>query len=115
MTITAVVPRKAYTADGVGTAFTYPFKIIDASEIQVYVNGVLTVSGYMVSGVGDPSGGSVTFTIAPSNGASIILARSTALAQNTDWTANDPDPAESKEQAFDKAMAINQEQAEALG
>lgn len=114
MTITATVPKKAYTAGGVSSVFAYPFKISAATDILVYYNGALLSAGIVVDGVGSVTGGNVTITPIPPNGTKILLVRSTTRSQGTDWTANDPDPAESKENAFDKAMSIDQEQDEIL-
>src|SRR6266446_5733846 len=114
MTVTAVVPKNSYVATG-GTSFPYTFKIFDATEMIVYVDSVQVTTGFTVDGIGSSSGGNVTFSVAPTNGAKILLVRSTIRSQATDWSANDPDPAESKENAFDKLTNIVQEVNEALG
>jgi len=113
MTITATVPKKAYIASG-GAQFAYPFKISASTDLLVYVNTILTTTGFTIDGVGSATGGNVTFAVAPIIGTKITLIRQTTRNQGTDWTANDPDPAESKENAFDKAMGIAQEQDEII-
>src|SRR5258705_410636 len=113
MTITATVPKNPYTASGSGV-FIYSFKISDAADMTVYLDGVQILTGFVVDGVGSETGGTVTITPTPTNGVKVLLARKTGLNQGTDWKANDPDPAESKENAFDKAMSISQEQNEIL-
>lgn len=113
MTIPAQVPKNSYTASGSPT-FIYAFKITDASELLVYVDGLQVVSGLTVTGIGNSAGGTVTISPTPANGLNVTLLRGTIRAQSTDWTANDPDPAEAKEQAFDRGMAIQQEQDEIL-
>lgn len=113
MTITATVPKKGYVASG-GGSFAFPFKVAQAADLSVYRNGVLLTTGVAITGLGDPNGGVVTITPTPAIGDAIWLVRTTVRAQGTDWTANDPDPAESKENAFDKAMSIDQEQDELL-
>lgn len=113
MTITATVPKKAYTASG-GASFAYPFKISAATDLLVYYNGAQILVGFTVDGIGSVTGGNVTFAVTPPNGTKILLVRATTRSQGTDWTANDPDPAESKENAFDKAISIDQEQDEIL-
>lgn len=113
MTITATVPKNSYIAAG-GDTFTYTFKLTAASDMEVYYNGTLIIVGFTITGVGEETGGSVIFTPAPPNGTKIILHRKTTRSQATDWNANDPDPAESKENAFDKSMGVDQEQDEIL-
>lgn len=113
MTITATVPKKGYVASG-GNSFAFPFKVASASDLLVYRNSVLLTTGVTINGLGDPNGGVVVITPTPSVGDTIWLVRATVRSQGTDWTANDPDPAESKENAFDKAMSIDQEQDELL-
>jgi hypothetical protein len=113
MTVTAVTPKNAYTAAG-SPVFPYTFTIFDATEVLVYYNGAQILTGFTVDGVGTVGGGNVTLSPTPPNGTKILLVRQTIRAQGTDWTANDPDPAESKERAFDKAMNIDQEQDDIL-
>lgn len=114
MTITAISPKKGYTAAG-GNTFAYPFKIADVADMLVYQNGILVVTGLSISGAGDPNGGVVTITPTPANGDKILLVRRTTRNQGTNWGPNDPDPAEAKENAFDKSMSVDQEQDEQLG
>lgn len=113
MTLTATVPKKGYTSAG-ETVFAIPFQFADIGDIDVYVNGALITVGFVITGAGIPTGGLCTFAAATTPGDKILLVRSTTRNQGTNWSANDPDPAESKEQAFDKAMGIDQEQDEQL-
>src|SRR5215467_14349504 len=115
MTITAAVPKNLYTASGSNNVFPYTFKIFDATELIVLINGIQIGSGYTVDGIGSSSGGNVTITTGnPVNGTKIALYSRTILSQATDWSANDPDPAESKENAFDKLTKVAQEVREQL-
>lgn len=73
MTLSAVA-RKAgpYAGDGTTTIFAYGFKIFSASDLDVYVDTVLQPSSaYSVTGIGDDSGGNVTFNSAPTSGTTI--------------------------------------------
>ncbi len=112
MTITAVSPRKAYVASGASAVFTIPFKFANASDVLVYYNSTPIVIGFSITGAGDINGGVCTFTAIPPNGTTILFLRATARAQTTAWNPNDPDPAEAKENAFDKSMSIDQEEDE---
>jgi Collagen triple helix repeat (20 copies) len=110
MTIPAeLVPEILYTGDGLQKTFAYPYRILDALDLRVTVNGAL-VSNYTVAGVNQPAGGSITFTIAPVAGAQIELERSTAIVQPLDYIANDNFPAETHELGLDRLTMILQDQ-----
>ena len=68
-----------------------------------------------MSGVGNAGGGTVTFVTAPPTGNTVVLLRITPLTQLTDYTPNDPFPAESHETALDKLTHITQELQEEVG
>ena len=80
MSVNTTTNRIAYVADGVTVGFAYNFKILDATNLLVYLNGVLQTSGYSVSGVLSPTGGAVTFSVAPANGVSVVLLREVDLS-----------------------------------
>ena len=73
MTISTTTNRWSYAGNGVTTVFAYTNKIFAATDLKIYLDGVLQVSGYAVSGVGVVSGGSVTFTPAPANGVAVTI------------------------------------------
>jgi hypothetical protein len=84
MTVPASTPITSYTGNGVTTIFAFGFKILQASDLRVLVNGAV-VTNYTVAGVGSPTGGSITFTVAPANLATIILRRAMPIARGTDF------------------------------
>jgi hypothetical protein len=86
MTVSVQIPYKAHTANGVTTTFSYDFRVRDASTLKVFVNGLQQFSGFSVTGLGVASGGTVVFSTAPANQASILLARVTPLSRATDYT-----------------------------
>jgi hypothetical protein len=115
MTITGTAVRFPYTGNGIATSFPFTGRVFNASDITVYVDGVLQIVGYSVSfNAMPPYGGSVNFTVAPANTAAIVLIRDTPMSQNIDWVENDPDAASNKEDASDKLTNIVQELDEAL-
>lgn len=59
-----VLPYQQYIATLNQTVFPYPFPITQDADLVVVVNGVtqVTDSTYSVSGVGNPTGGNVTFS-----------------------------------------------------
>ena len=118
MTISTTTIKNSYNGDGSTTAFTYTFKITDEDHIEVIIrssNGTETVktitTHYTVSGVGNAGGGTVTFTAGniPISGETVILRRDTPQTQGLDLIENDPLPANSLEDAFDKITSITQE------
>ncbi len=80
-----VSPRVQYTADGVQTQFTYLFPIFEDADLEVYLDTSKQSSGYSTSGAGESGGGSVTFTVAPTNGQLVTLARRLSIQRTSDF------------------------------
>ena len=123
MTISTTTIRNSYSGNGSTTAFAYTFPINTTSEISVIersATGTETVksegSGSTNYGISDngASGGTVTMVTAPASGTTLVLRRNTDLTQETDYVANDPFPAETHEDALDKALMQAQELQEEL-
>jgi len=112
MTISSQTFRWPYTATAAAsTLFPYSNKILDQDDLKVYVSGTLKTIGtdYSVTGVGVAAGGNVSFVVAPSTGASVLLTKDgVEFTQGTDYVANDAFPAESHEDALDKLTNIAQ-------
>ena len=125
MTVSSTTTKNSASGNGSTSAFPYNFKIFSDDDISVIIRTDSTgaevtkdkTTHYTVSGVGDSSGGNVTFTSGniPASGETVVLLRSTARTQLTDYVANDPFPAESHENALDKLTFIAQEIEEELG
>lgn len=123
MTVSSTTTKDSYSGNGSTTVFAYTFKIFDEDDITVILRDDATGSettqtlttNYTLSGVGNTGGGNVTFVTAPATGKTVVLLRSTARTQATDYTPNDPFPAESHEEALDKLTFIAQELEEELG
>lgn len=122
MTVSSTTTKNSYTGDGSTTVFAYGFKIFDDDDITVILRTTATGSeavqtkttDYSVSGVGDTNGGNVTFVTAPPATQTVVFLRSTAQTQLTDYTPNDPFPAEAHEDALDKLTFITQDIQEEL-
>jgi hypothetical protein len=110
MTISSTTNRVSYTGNGVTTAFAFGYKFLADADLKVYKDGTLQTitTHYTVSGAGSDSGGTVTFLAAPANGLEIVILRDPAITQGLDLVENDPLPAESVEDAFDKLTMIAQ-------
>lgn len=61
MTVQNVPPEKRYAANGVSPSYTIPFLLIEAGDLDVYLNGVEVTSGFTITGVGNPTS-TITFT-----------------------------------------------------
>lgn len=118
MTVASTSSKIPYTGNGVTTVFAFPYPFVAASDIQVYVAGVLKTltTDYTISGTAPyPSGANITFVSAPANGASIVIARVVPYTQTLDLVPNDPLPADSVEQRLDLNVMMVQQLLEQLG
>ena len=124
MTISSTTTKNTYSGNGSTTAFAYGFKIFASSDIKVYIRssaGVETLksegsgsANYGISGVGETSGGTVTFVTAPASGETVVLIRDTSQVQSTDYVENDPFSAADHENALDRLTMISQEMQEEM-
>ena len=110
MTVTSETNKAQATGNGVVTVFFYTFQVPEAEWLEVYLDDVLQSTGYTVSGIGAPTGGSVTFTVAPAVGVIVTLLRVVPLTQEVDYRPFDPFPAEVAEGTLDKLTMIDQQQ-----
>jgi len=122
MTISSTTVKNSYNGNGSTSTFSYTFRIFQDSDLQVIIRsstGTETTktltTHYTVSGAGNSSGGSITFTAGniPSSGQTVVIRRNLPQTQSIDYIANDPFPAESHEEGLDRAMmAVQQLQEE---
>ena len=119
MTITSTTTSVAYTGNDVTVAFAVTFPFFgtgSTAELRVIERVIATgaetvktnVTDYTVTG-GQGSTGTVTAMSAPASTVQWIIERDTTKTQETDYTANDPFPAETHEAALDRVTAIAQE------
>ena len=96
MTISSTTVKNSYSGNGSTTAFAYTFKIFANTDLQVIIRsstGTETVktltTHYTVSGVGDASGGNVTFTSGntPASGETVVIRRAVPQTQAIDYIA----------------------------
>ena len=122
MTVSSTTTKVSYNGDGSTTVFAYTYKVFDEDDLTVILRDNTTATetvqtittNYTVSGVGNTGGGNVTFLTAPASGKTVVIRRSSAQTQTTDYTPNDPFPAEAHEDALDKLTLIVQEVQEGL-
>ena len=125
MTVSSTTTKRSASGDGSNDTFSYNFKIFDDDDITVIIRTDSTgaettktkTTHYTVTGVGSASGGNVVFTSGniPASGETVVLLRTTARTQLTDYVANDPFPAATHEDALDKLTFIVQELEEEIG
>jgi len=137
MTVSSTTTKVSYSGNGSTAVFAYTFKIFDAAELTVISRvdstGAETVealnTAYIVDGVENSSGGNVTFKFntgnpsdanysvtdfRPQSGETVVIKRIVGLTQLTDYTPNDPFPADDHEEALDKLTFMAQQQQEQI-
>jgi len=137
MTVSSTTTKVSYSGDGSTAVFAYTFKIFDADELvvltRVDATGVETTetlnTAYIVDGVENANGGNVTFKYntgnpsdpnysvtdyRPQTGETLVIKRIFPLTQTTDYTPNDPFPAEVHEESLDKLTFMSQQQQEEI-
>lgn len=85
-----VNPYIQYVSGSGQTVFPYPFPITQDSDLVVVVGGVAqpTDGGYSLSGVGNDTGGNVTFTSGQTSGTIITLYRDIPIERLTQFSQN---------------------------
>lgn len=112
--------RDDYPANGSTVAFPYTFKIskqefVIVSLVSVDIDGVITNipqildTDYEVDGVGNDTGGNVTFFEAPQEPFTITLIREVAFDQTSVFVRNTPFPSKVLETNYDKLTTQTQE------
>ena len=74
MTVSVQTPIVEYAPNGVTTVFAYPFAVLSEDDLAVAMDGAPVTSGFTVSGIGDESGGSITFSSAPVGTSQVTVA-----------------------------------------
>lgn len=64
MAVPAGPTEVRYVANGVATVYAIPFLVLDSTDLQITLNGVLVTSGFTLTGIGNPTS-TCTFSVAP--------------------------------------------------
>lgn len=119
MTVSTPISRIQYATNGVTTAFPITFIFFDDSTITAaYTDslGVVTTlvltTDYTITG-GDGETGTLTTVSTLASGGTVTIYRVEPYTQTTDFTENDPLPAEDLERVADKAAMRDQQLADA--
>ena len=85
MTVSALVTRNDITATASQTSFTYTFRVLEATDMDVYQNGALLASGYTVNDVGVTTGGTVVLDVGVPVGQIVSLVLAMPLDRTTNY------------------------------
>lgn len=110
--INDVAPRVQYLADGVQSAFTFPFAIFADNDLEVWQDENLQSGGYTVSGAGISTGGTALFATPPTAGTRITLRRRLPIRRTTDYQADGLIRAKTLNDEMDYQVAALQQVAE---
>ena len=102
MTVTALVTRNDITATASQTSFTYTFRVLAATDMDVYQNGVLLSSGYTVNNVGNTTGGTVVLDSGVPAGQIVSLVLAMPLDRTTNYQNSGDFLAADVNEDFDK-------------
>lgn len=116
MTVPTQSPVSNHVGNGVTTSFPYGFKLLDAADITVSVDGVPKVLGidYTVSGVGVEAGGSIAFIAAPAALTAIALVREVTINRVIDYQYQGDFEAVTVNNDFDRIVMMLQDSGLAL-
>ena len=123
MTVSSEISEVSYDTDGVTTAFPVPFYFLANDHLRVWLfyedTGVeidlVLGSSYLVTGAGNPAGGTVTTSTAYPAGPKLRIERVVPITQETAYQRNDPFPERAHERALDKLTMICQQLAGFFG
>lgn len=114
MTVATTTNRVSYSGDGATTVFPFEFSIFEYTDLIVILTDsdgddtTLSLNvDYTVEGT--TNGGNVTLTTAPALGETLTIIRELPITQEVDYVENDSFPAETHEEALDKATMILQQ------
>lgn len=111
MAISEQIPFNSYTGNGVTTVYQYTFKLFVPSDLLVMVNSE-TVTSYSITGIGEETGGSVTFPSPPQTGATVLLQRRIPYNRLTDYQPHGDLLADVLDNDFDRIVCQIQQLAE---
>ncbi|MCK7435892.1 hypothetical protein L8O38_22065, partial [Enterobacter bugandensis] len=108
MAVNAEVPIIEF--NGGATTYTFPFRVIDVSDLKVYVNGSEVTTGFTITLNGD-KGGDVVFAAATPAGKNVVmLRRDTPFKRDTDYQNNGSLLADTIDDDFDRLWLCLQEE-----
>jgi hypothetical protein len=105
-----------YTADNVAVTFPFTFPVYEEDHLTVYLRDITTLelslvdpSDYSVTGIGNDTGGSVVFDVAPVSGNSVVITRQVDITQNLELLNQTGFYPENVEANFDLQTMVDQQ------
>lgn len=111
MTVPVQTPITSHVGNGVSTVFSFGWHCELDTDLVAKVDGIEEdPSGYTVSGLGNDSGGSVTFVTPPAADVPVVLLRRTVIKRDTNYqTAGDFRAQETVNPDFDRIWRAMQD------
>ena len=116
MTISSETSRTEYAGNGATTVFSTVFVFLLNGDVDVILRsaaGVETTwvegTDYTLTGAGTGAAGSVTATVAPASGTTLIIERNLPLTQTLDLPAGGEFPSTEVEKALDRLVMMAQQ------
>lgn len=113
--INDVQPRIHYVADGIQSAFSFPFAIFRDTDLEVWQGDAKLSAGYAVSGAGNSTGGTAILAAPPPPGTGVTLRRRLVVTRTTDFQSDGLIRAKSLNDELDFQVAAIQQVADDLG
>ncbi len=106
MTVENTNTEISYTGNNSVTVFAYDFLTYQNSHLFVYLDDVEQTVGFTVTGIGDDSGGDVTFDVAPLTDVIVKIERIVPYTQLIEYQQYGPFDALSNERGLDLSVML---------
>jgi len=110
-----ISPRVHYVADGVQTAFTFPFPVFEPGDLKLLQDGYPQAWGFSIEGAGRSGGGTLRFAAPPPAGAQVTILRRLKIERVTDFQSNGVLRANTLNDELDRQIAALQEVRDDVG
>lgn len=114
MIVSTVPPRVQYVADGIERSYGFPFPLLAATDLELWLDDQPSTITYSVSGLRQSAGGTILFAQAPPAGRRITLARRMAIKRETDFVEGGEFRARALNEELDRLTLMLQQVDEAL-
>ena len=115
MTVETTESTISYTGNDSVTTFAYNFLTYSEDHLFIYLDDVEQTSGFSITGVGNDSGGSVIFDVAPFSGVEVRIDRTVPETQLIEYQEYGPFKAKTNERGLDLSVMIGQQNARDTG
>ena len=115
MTVETTNSTISYTGNNSVATFAYNFLTYSEDHLFIYLDDVEQTSGFSITGIGDDSGGSVIFDVAPFSGVEVRIDRTVPETQLIEYQEYGPFKAKTNERGLDLGVMIGQQNARDTG